>query len=191
MFKFLGRGLSLSILSGAIGLTFVIIVFLMAVVLVGEGPIMKGISCQFSLSEECIQQELQQERLRLQQMQQRNDELAARNEEMEALFQRLASLDHAASSYVIFMVDRSGSLVVNTGHTYASLLDPETLIGAHCYIQASTSGAGSRQIALGKMSRAKHVTNNAYSQLELLGSGISVGDIEALQARCRWPEGAS
>ncbi len=55
---------------------------------------------------------------------------------------RLASLDHAASPYVILYEDSNSSPTVTTGHTYASLLDPDTLVSAHCYLQVEVKGAG-------------------------------------------------
>lgn len=212
MFKFLGRGLSLSILTGAIVLTFAIILFLMAVVLAGEGPVIHGVSCQLGLAEDCIRQELREERQKLRSMQQknremrafnkeveaRNDEmqkhfnkLQARNKELEALHKRLSSLDHASSSYVVFYEDKSGSYLVSTGHTYASLVAPNKLIGAHCYFHVGIKGAGSRQIRLGTMSRYKKITLNHYSRSDLQITGANVNDISALQARCKWPVGAT
>lgn len=219
MFKFLGRGLSLSILTGAIVLTFAIILFLMAVVLAGEGPVIHGVSCQLGLAEDCIRQELREERQKLRSMQQKNREMQAfnkevearnseiqaridemqahfkklqtRNNELEALHKRLSSLDHASSSYVVFYEEKSGPYVVSTGHTYASLVEPNTMIAAHCYFYSGVTGAGKRQINLGKMSRDKRVTKSRYSRSELSGTGLSVNDITALQERCRWPSGAT
>jgi hypothetical protein len=141
-------------------------------------------TCELGLSKDCLRQELQEERQRL-------HELQERNAEMEALFQRLASLDHASSSYVVFYSDTSASLTVTTGHTYASLLDPDALIGAHCYFYAGTAGAGSRQIELADMNRNLRIKNNRYSRWALRGTGVKRVDIAALQARCQWPEGAS
>lgn len=191
MLKLLGRSLSLTVLTSAIILTFAIIVFLMAVVLAGEGPVMKGISCQIGLSEDCVRQELQKQRQNLREMQRKNRELMARNQETEALLERLAALDHASSSYVIFYEQRGHRHTVSTGHTYKSLVDPDTLIGAHCYFFASEQGAGSLQIWLGKMNERKHLTINSYRASELRGTGLSQSDIAALQALCKWPAGAS
>lgn len=190
MLKLVGRSLSFTILSGAILLTFAIIVFLMAVVLAGEGPVMKGISCQLGLSEDCLRQELQREQQKLHQMQRRNNALTARNEEMEVLLERLAALDHASSSYVVFYQNAGRRHTVSTGHTYASLLDPDTLIGAHCYVHADVSGAGSRQIRLGNMDKGMRLSIKRYGAADLRGTGLDTSGIAALQALCRWPEGA-
>ncbi|OUS37249.1 hypothetical protein A9Q94_06510 [Rhodobacterales bacterium 56_14_T64] len=192
MLKFMGRSLSLSILSGAIAITFVIIMFLMAVVLVGERPVVRGLACQFGISSDCAGQklrlELQQEQKRLEQMRGQNRDLMARNQEMEALLKRLASLDHAASSYVIFYEDSNSSPTVTTGHTYASLLDPDTLVSAHCYLQVEVKGAGTRQVNLGKMSDGAKISLRNYSKAELKQADLSARELSALQSRCQWPE---
>ena len=190
MLRLMGRSLSLGILSGAIAVNFAIILFLIAVVLAGEGPVVKGSSCQLGISKECIILELQEERKRLRGMERRNRELMARNKEMAALVERLSALDHASESYVVFFEKRGHGHTVSTGHTYASLLNPETLIGAHCYVHVNLSGAGTRQVRLGNMSRRKRVTLNSYSRSDLRGTGLSVSDITKMQALCQWPEGA-
>ncbi|SMX28207.1 hypothetical protein TRP8649_02322 [Pelagimonas phthalicica] len=190
MLKFSSRAISMTILASAIALTFSIIVFLMAVVLVGEGPVIKGIACELNVSEDCLRKDLQKERQKFQQMQRRNQELQAENKKMEALVERLAALDHASSSYVVFYT-KSGRRSVTTGHTYASLLKPDDLIGAHCYFFANVTGAGTRQVNLGKMDRRMRLKLSNYNPSELRGTGVSVADIAALQAQCQWPEGAS
>ena len=119
MLKLMGRSLSLGILSGAIAVTFAIILFLIAVVLAGEGPVIKGISCQLGISKECILLELQEEREKLRGMERRNRELMARNKEMEALVERLSALDHASESYVVFFEKRGHGHTVSTGHTFS------------------------------------------------------------------------
>ena len=190
MFKFLGRGLSLSVLITAILLTFTIIVFLMAVVLAGEGPVKHTIACQLNLAEDCVQRRLMEERGRLQELQRQHRRLEARNTELEALLQRLASLDHASSSYVVFYKNTKGRHTVTTGHTFKSLVDPNTLIGAHCYFHVDMPGAGNREIRLGTMSARKRVTASRYSRSDLRGTGLSQNDIGSHFARCQWPEGA-
>lgn len=191
MLKFLSRTASISILTGAIALTFAIIVFLMAVVLAGEGPVMKTISCQLGLSKECVWVELQKERKALKVLRQENDALQSEVKKAEALFKRLSDLDHASESYVVFFESEARGYTVSTGYTYASLLDPETLVSAHCYIHAKVFGAGSRQIRIGKMDRNKRISLERYKASSLKGSGVSVSDIAAFQSACRWPNGAA
>lgn len=191
MLKFSIRTLSLTILMSAIVLTTVIIVFMMAVVLAGEGPVVRGISCQLGLSEGCLRQELQEERNQLKLLRRKNEELLAENQEAEALIQRLSDLDHASSSYVVFYTSTRRGVNLDTGHTYASLLDPDTLIGAHCYVHAQVRGAGTRRIDLGTMSPRKRLTLNRYSSAALRGTGFGTSDIADLQALCQWPPGAA
>jgi hypothetical protein len=183
--------ISLVFLAAGIVLTFSVIVFMMAIVLMGEGLVIKGLSCSIGLSEDCLRQDLQQERERLRQMQRRNQELLAENQQAEALKQRLAELDHAASSYVVFYSAKHRSHTVKTGHTYASLLNPDALIGAHCYVTARISGAGDRHIDLGKMASNKRVSLKTYRAEALEGTGLRPTDITMLQSKCRWPDGAS
>jgi hypothetical protein len=101
-------------------------------------------------------------------------------------------LDHAASSYVVFLERRVGSRSVQTGHTYASLLDPDTLIGGHCYFTKNNArSAGRLQYNLGTMNAAMRVANRNFRDAELRDAGISRAEIQALQDGCQWPEGAS
>lgn len=187
MSRFVNRLISLVALSGAISIVAALILLLMAITLVGEGPVIRGIACQFGLLEDCVRQELQEERDRLRILRNQNEELLARNAEMEALLERLASLDHASSSYVVFYTDRAAGRTVTTGHTFASLLDPDTQIGAHCYISVATRGAGNRRIDLGEMSATGAVTRDQYSAADLAGTGVSQSDISRLEQACQWP----
>lgn len=218
LFRFLGRGISISILSAAIVITFCIVLLLMAVALTGEGPVIKAVACELGFSPNCLRQELKQERKRIgnlerqallkqkevrklaeeveaerqktERLKRQAQALENRKAELERLYNRLATLDHASSSYVVFYDAQLGSRKVSTGHTYASLLDPETLVRAHCYFYGSVSGAGSRQITLGGMSKAKRVTYERYSDSELRDAGFSRSEIEKLRTKCRWPDGA-
>ncbi|WP_299628359.1 hypothetical protein [uncultured Tateyamaria sp.] len=191
MLKLIARSFSLTILLSAIVLTFFIIVLMMAVVLAGEGPVMRGITCQLVISEDCVRKELQQERKRLHDLQRQNREMLAQNKKAEALIKRLSDLDHASSSYVVFYNASWKRHTVTTGHTYASLLDPDTLIAAHCYVFSRVQGAGDRQINLGNMSKSRRLSLPSYGALALRGTGLSSRDIGTMQEQCQWPDGAA
>ncbi|MGJ8618626.1 MAG: hypothetical protein ACSHWS_17415 [Sulfitobacter sp.] len=185
MLKFLGRTAAITLLLTAIAAAVSIVTFLIVISLLGEERVIEGITCHLGVSETCLRQELMIERAKLEALQGRNDE-------MEALLERLSSLDHAASSYVVFLERRVGSRIVQTGHTYASLLDPNTLTSAHCYFQQYRKGsAGHLQFNLDHMDAAMRVTNPNFTETELRNVGLSPAEMRALQNNCQWPEGAS
>lgn len=183
MLKIIGRTISLMALGGGIVITFTIVFFMIAIALLGEDKVIRAVACQVGVGENCLRQELLQERKKLQQMQERNAK-------MEALLERLAKLDHASSSYVVFYINERGKHEVTTGHTYASLLDPNTLIGAHCYINVFQSGAGRTHIDLGNMKQNKSITLKTYKAADLAAIGLTNSEYIKLQSRCRWPNGA-
>lgn len=184
MLKYLGRTAAITLLLAAIATAVSIVIFLIAISLLGQERVIECISCRLGVSETCLRQELALERSALRALQGRHDE-------MEALLERLSSLDHAASSYVVFLKNKVGSRTVTTGHTYASLLDPNTLIGAHCYFYANGGGSvGNLQVNLGTMDPSKRVTQRRLSSSALRDAGVTSAQLAALQAQCQWPEGA-
>lgn len=131
MLKYITRPLALVAMTGAILLTFAIIVLMMSVVIFGQAPVLRGVSCYLGLSQECLLRDLKEERRKIDKLEKRQRELMAQVTEADTILKRLSALDHASSSYVVFFEARDGLRKVTTGHTYASLLDPSTLIGAH------------------------------------------------------------
>lgn len=180
--RLISRSAGLTLLLSGVVLCFTIALFLILTKLVGEEQVIDTITCQLGLSEDCLLGELRAERARLAAMQ-------ARTQDLEALYERLASLDHASASYVVFYEDHSLlGQTVHTGHRYASLLDPSAFTGAWCYIGLSDNGALAKNFFLADMDSGLSVTRRAHSADDLRNAGLSTRDVATAIKRCIWPQ---
>ena len=184
MLRFIGRAVGLSFLALGIVLTFVVAITLIAMQLLGDEEAIEEISCRLDLSQECVRDELAEERRRL-------EELRARTGELEALYERLTRLDHASESFTLFYSDYSGPNTISSGHRYASLIDPETFISGWCYIHLPSPAGVSIDLFVARMGADRIVTRETVSDEALAESGLTQADIDAALQHCRWPEAAS
>lgn len=207
MTNLFGRGLASIILINATILAFLIAVFLIAVQLVGPKPVIDAISCELSLSHECLRNDLRKERRKLDLERQKRQleekkrsaleervaelkRIEKRAKELEALYQRLAKLDHAASSYVVFHTSSFRRYKVETGHKYASLLDPNTLIEGWCSIVLN-GGAIARFFTIAGFEKNRRVVNQTVGRTTLREAGLSGRDVSSARKYCKWPRGVS
>ena len=174
-----GRPLTLALLSTAIAIVFSIMFVLIGVQVLGESEVLDELSCRLGFSDDCLYSELEEEKAKLAAVQERTKEL-------EALYERLARLDYASESFVVFYNDRNGPEVV-TGHEYKSLIEPGQFSSGWCYI-SSRSGGLQRNLTLATMN-AEHVLEQAdLDAADASSIGLSLSAARAAANRCRWPE---
>ncbi len=184
MTRFFGRSFALSFLATGIGLSLLIAVVLIVIQLFGGQIIIDRIACLFELTENCVQEELQLERERL-------ELLRLRNTKLEALYERLARLDHASESFVLFYHDRTGQHEVVTGHRYASLIDPTTLTGGWCYLNLPGRAGLSNRVFVTRMDDDMRLIPEPLDDSVLAEVSLTRGDVADAVGRCKWPGGAS
>lgn len=183
MTRFFGRSVALSFLATGIGLSLLIAVGLIVIQLFGGQPFIERIACVLELSDDCLQEELEQERNRL-------HLLRDRNRELEALYERLDRLDFASESFVVFYRDNSGPHEVVTGHRYASLIEPGTLTGGWCYVDLPTLAGLSNQVFVARMDADMVVTPEPLEDSALREVSMTRSDVAEAAGRCQWPGGA-
>lgn len=154
---------------------------LIIVQLVGLQEVRDGVACQLGFSQECLWQELQEERRELREMRKRTAEL-------EALHARLAALEHASSSYTLFSHDRNGSHQVSTGIRFASLLEPDQLVAGWCYIELGVRNGIDTDLPIARFDDDLRVQRHDISAAALRQAGLDRDDITDALTRCAWPD---
>lgn len=183
MVRLAGRSIVLMFLGTGIVLSMSIAIVLIVIQLLGGEAAIDKVACYLDLSEECVRNELDEERRKLK-------GLRKRNRELEAIYQRLRRLDHASESFVVFYTDHSGDHTVTSGHRYASLIDPATLIGGWCYINLPSPAGVSSDVFVAHMDEDRVVTPDTVTDEALEHAGLTQKEITAAFGRCHWPKGA-
>ena len=180
MLRFMGRSVGLTFLSLGIALAFAVALVLILIQLLGGRDFIDDVSCRLGLSTDCIREELAAERERLEGMR-------ARLQELEALYGRLAGLEHASESFVVFYEDHTGPFKVVSGHRYESLTEPGTFVSAWCYINASRRRTLNVNLHIAEMDDDGELTAELIDDEALSISGVTQAEVAAARHRCRWP----
>lgn len=181
MKRFLGRTVALAMLTFAISLTMLIAIVLIAIQLIGTQPVIDGLSCHLGLSADCIRRELEEKQRQLLSLEERHAEL-------QQLYDRLAKLEYASESFVVFYENTDGPHEVTTGHRYASLIEPGQFLTGWCYIDRPKDHGVSRNVFIADISADGEVTNTDITDDALASAGLTRREVEAALRRCIWPE---
>lgn len=184
MLRFMGRSVGLSFLSLGIALAFTVALILILIQLLGGQSFIDGVACRLGLSTECIREELAAERQRL-------EGIRERYEELEVLYGRLADLEHASESFVVFYKNREGPHIVTSGHEYESLTEPGRFVSGWCYVDVTRPGALDINIHIAEMDDDGDLTPKLIDDEALSASGLTQAEVAAARHRCRWPVGPS
>lgn len=207
MLTFFRRTLSLALLTAGLSLMTALSLGLILWMLLGSDvPVFQRGLCALNLTTECVIKDAEARAKAAQdeadrivaaaqaKIQAKEAELAALETEraaLQALRNRLEKIEHAASNYSIFHHHRRGRYTVVTGHGYKSLLEPNQLNDAWCYIDiGDTSGNARRTIYIARYSKRRGVYSETVPQKVLDELGIDPEALAGFLARCSWPEGA-
>lgn len=203
--RLISRTVGLALLTAAMGLTTILAIALIMIQLFGEEAFMDRLACNLGLSDDCIRQQLEETREHLehkkreldrerQELSRTRRDLAgtrSRMSELEGMFERLSKVGHAASSYVVFYDTEMGPFGVQSGHRYASLLDPDTLIGGWCSIQFLSADSVHSFVHIQQFDRNLRLYEVTVSPASRRAAGLTLQDIKAARTRCKWPAGVS
>ena len=176
--RIVGRPIALAALFTALLLVLGISIALIAMQLFGHDKIVSEAECRLGLSDKCLSVQLEESRDEISRLQ-------SRKKKLEAIYDRLASLDHASESFVVFYFDRTGPTVV-TGLQYKSLIEPGQFDEGWCYIQLSQSGEISQNINIARMNRDGTVRPASISGDTLSAKDLTNDQVAAARQRCRW-----
>ena len=189
--RLVNRTIGLTLLAAAAALTTTLAIVLIAVQLIGEEELLNRVACHVGLSERCVREQLEDSQRELERQKRESERLRGEIAEMQKLFDRLADLDHAASSYVIFYHNGDGPREVVSGHRYASLLDPATLTAGWCYIRVDQGTAIAGSLHIASFESDLKLQRKTVSARDRGIADLTEGEIEEAHTRCHWPEGVS
>ncbi|AEI93866.1 hypothetical protein RLO149_c018780 [Roseobacter litoralis Och 149] len=122
---------------------------------------------------------------------QKRDPLNPLKPDQERLLDRLRDMDHAASSFTIFHIEPIRDMTVHTGHRYESLLKPDDLLGAYCYLHVDGDGGQAMIINIAEMDAHLRLTDLKPDKTVLERLGLSRKERRSLLGLCVWPSVAS
>lgn len=185
MTRFFGRSAVFSLLVMGVSLSAAIAFLLILYQILGGQEMIDKVTCFVGLNEDCIIADLREENRQL------DDELAAKRTELaglEALRDRLAEMDYASESFVVFYSTDIAGMQVVSGNRYASLLKPNEFDAAWCYIELPDIGGVDAKLSIARMGFGRSVEPHDITETALNRAGISRSQLTTALSACHWPE---
>lgn len=177
MTQFVGRPLALAALLSAVVLVIGIAFALILMQVLGDEALEEA-ACRLGLSNDCLASQLEQSREEV-------ARLERRKQHLEELHDRLARLDYASQSFVVFYENTDGRPVV-TGMRYRSLIEPGQFDSGWCYISVSHGRGHHENVDVARMDAAGAVTARPVEPGLLRSMGLDAGEVEDARRRCNW-----
>ena len=115
------------------------------------------------------------------------DALARQIEGYQQRQDELRKLSERVRDFNLFQKKKSGSGIVTTGVSFASVLKPEVWTESWCYLSRSYNGL-SREVHLGERKPGRLVNWYAISDAAVKDAGLTRAMLEEAKQACQFPE---